>query len=270
MEIRDALQPDTKNRPEELVNYNSISQKASLQSGSTSALTTVKHLAIVDLINVGSLQTGSMMRTSINAQWRQLRNAIDKLQSELDSTDFPLPTPQMCKFLIVGEDRRIHRHPGVDVLALCRAVWKTVFCRSRQGASTIAMQLVRTILDRRERTLRRKLMEIVLALRLSQHVSKHRLPILYLWVAYYGWRMNNFKQACSRLGINPRSVDEIDAAKLVARLKYPEPRNCSVERIKKIRRRALHLITQANRTSTREYAYNEVQNATIHNSGVTQ
>ena len=241
-----------------------------MQSGSTSTLTTVKHLPIVDPINVGSLQTGSMMQTSINAQWRQLRNAIDKLQSELDSTDFPLPTPQMCKFLIVGEDRRIHRHPGVDVLALCRAVWKTVFCRSRQGASTIAMQLVRTILGRRERTLRRKLMEIVLALRLSQHVSKHRLPILYLWVAYYGWRMNNFKQACSRLGINPRSVEEIDAAKLVARLKYPEPRNSSVERMKIIRRRAIHLITQANRTRTRLYDYNEVQNATIHNSGVTQ
>ena len=241
-----------------------------MQSGTTNALTTVKHLAIVDLINFGSLQTGSMMRPSINAQWRQLRDAIEKLERELGSTGSSLPTAQMCRFLIVGEDRRIHRHPGVDVVALCRAVWKTVFCRSRQGASTIAMQLVRTILGCRERTWRRKLTEIVLAMRLSQHVSKNRLPILYLWVAYYGWRMNNFRQACSRLGIDPQSVSEIEAAKLVARLKYPEPRNCNVERMKKIRRRALHLITQANRTSTRQYAYNEVQNATIHNSGVTQ
>jgi membrane peptidoglycan carboxypeptidase len=161
----------------------------------------------------------------------------------------------MCEFLIVGEDRRFYRHLGVDVLALCRAVWKTVFCGSRQGASTIAMQLVRTIMGRHEKTWRRKLIEIILAMRLSQRVSKDRLPVLYLWVAYYGWGMNNFRQACSRLGIDPRSVSIFEAAKLVARLKYPEPSNFDAERLKKIYRRALHLITLANRTNQCLYSY---------------
>ena len=210
------------------------------------------------------------MPTSINAQWRQLRNSIEKLERELDSTYFPLPTPQMCKYLIVGEDRRIHRHPGVDVLALCRAVWKTFCCRSRQGASTIAMQLVRTVLGRRERTCRRKLMEIILALRLSQHVSKDRLPVLYLWVAYYGWRMNNFRQACTRLRIDPRSVGAFEAAKLVARSKYPEPRTCSVERLKRIHRRAFHLIALANPKCERHNSFAEIQDGTIQNSRIAQ
>ena len=196
-----------------------------------------------------------MMWRSVNIQWRQLCDAIERLEREIDSTDFPLPTPQMCEFLIVGEDHRFYRHLGVDVLALCRAIWKTVFCGSRQGASTIAMQLVRTIMGRYERTWRRKLIEIILAMRLSQQVSKDRLPVLYLWVAYYGWRMNNFRQACSKLGINPRSVGAFEAAKLVARLKYPEPRNFDVERLKKIRRRALHLITLANRTNKCLYSH---------------
>ena len=196
-----------------------------------------------------------MMWKSVNIQWRQLCDAVEKLEREIDSTDFPLPTPQMCEFLIVGEDRRFYQHPGVDVLALCRAIWKTVFCESRQGASTIAMQLVRTIMGCYERTWRRKLMEIILAMRLSQHVSKDRLPVLYLWVAYYGWRMNNFRQACSRLGIDPRLVGAFEAAKLVARLKYPEPRNFDAERSKKIHYRALHLITLTNRRNKCLYSY---------------
>ena len=198
------------------------------------------------------------MRVSINAQWRQLRDSVEELELEIAGTDFPIPTPQMCEFLIVGEDRRFYRHPGVDPLAFCRAFWKTVFCRSPQGASTIAMQLVRTITGRYERTLQRKLVEIFLAVRLSQHFPKDRLPILYLWVAYYGWRMNNFRQACSRLKIDPRSVSAFEAAKLVARLKYPEPKNYDAERLKKIHRRARHLMALADRMDRPLCPYKEI------------
>ena len=110
-------------------------------------------------------------------------------------------------------------------------------------------------MGRYEKTWQRKLIEIILAVRLSQHVSKNRLPILYLWVAYYGWRMNNFEQACSRLGIDPRSVGAFEAAKLVARLKYPEPKDFDIERLKKIHRRAIHLVKLANRTAESPHVY---------------
>ena len=209
-----------------------------------------------------------MMWASVNTQWRQLCNEIEKLEREIDSTDFPCPTPQMCTFLIVGEDHRFYQHPGVDVFALCRAIWKTVFCGSRQGASTIAMQLVRRITGRYERTWQRKLTEIFLAVRLSRNVSKDRLPILYLWVAYYGSGMNNFRQACSILRIHPSSVSAFEAAKLVARLKYPEPKNYHAELVKKIYRRARHLMTLASRTSKRLHPYPEVRNGTIRNTRV--
>ena len=188
-----------------------------------------------------------MMRVSTNTQWQQLQDSIEKLELEIAYTDFPKPTHQMCEFLIVGEDHRYFRHPGVDPIALCRAFWKTFFCGYRQGASTIAMQLVRTIIGSYEQTLHRKFIEIHLAVRLSHHVSKDRLPVLYLWVAYYGWRMNSYKQACSRLEIDPSAVSALEAAKLVARLKYPEPRIYNAERSKAIHRRALHLMTLANR-----------------------
>ena len=203
------------------------------------------------------------MHLPIIAEWQQLRISIDKLESQLASSNFPPPNSEMCNFLIVGEDRRFYYHPGVDPLALCRAVWKTLFCGSRQGASTIAMQLVRTITGRYEKTCRRKLLEIILAVRLTRYLPKDRLPVVYLWIAYYGSGMNNFKQACSRLCIDPRSVDSFEAAKLVARLKYPEPRKCDAERSRKITRRGLHLLALSDGKKEHRWLIGTARNGTI-------
>ena len=73
------------------------------------------------------------MQVPIKVQWEQLCDSVEKLELEIAQTDFPIPTPQMCKLLIVGEDHRFYEHPGVDLFALCRALWKTVFCGVRQG-----------------------------------------------------------------------------------------------------------------------------------------
>lgn len=209
------------------------------------------------------------MRVSIKSEWQQLRESIDKLDLQVASSDFPTPTLQMCKFLIVGEDHRFYYHPGVDPLAICRAFWKNVFCGSRQGASTIAMQLVRTITGRYERTWKRKLLEIALAVLLTRYLPKDRLPLLYLWSAYYGSGMNNFKQACSRLHIEPLSVCAFEAAKLVARLKYPEPRNHNAERSRNIYRRGLHLLALNGSVKENLCLYPEGRNGTIQNCSNT-
>lgn len=179
-------------------------------------------------------------------EWDRLRNKVDRIVAEMDSSDSPKPTGQMCRLLVVGEDHRFPYHPGVDPIALCRAIWKTVFCDRRQGGSTIAMQLLRSVTGRYEWTCKRKLLEIFLAIRLTHHIGRERLPALYLWVAYYGWRMNNFDQACSRVHIEPLSASEFEAAMLVARIKYPEPRDLHREQLRKIRCRAAHLISLRN------------------------
>ena len=184
-------------------------------------------------------------KRQLNSRWEQLSESINNLEMDISRTEFPHPTSEMCEFLIIAEDRRYSRHPGADPWALCRAIWKTFFCGSPQGGSTIAMQLVRTITGRYERTARRKFWEILLAIRLTQCIPKDRLPILYLWCAYYGWKMNNFKQACARLRINTESVDALDAAMLVARLKYPQPQKHDAVRLSRIHRRGLHLIALA-------------------------
>ena len=175
--------------------------------------------------------------------WHRLRRQIDELDVEVERNPSPRPTPRMVEFLILAEDHRFFYHPGVDPWALCRATWKTYLCRSRQGGSTIAMQLVRTLTGRRERSWRRKALEIALAWRLSRYVSRDRLPVLYLWCAYYGWRMSSFRDACTRLELNPTSTTALDDALLIARLKYPEPKHHNRRRMRKIRRRAGHILS---------------------------
>lgn len=185
----------------------------------------------------------ALIGSSILDPWHRLRVAVDELAAELERAPAPLPNPRMIEFLIVAEDHRFFRHPGVDPWALCRAAWRTHFCHSREGGSTIAMQLVRTLTGRREHSWRRKALEIVLAWRLSRYVSRDRLPALYLWCAYYGWRMSNFRDACARLGLDPTSTTALDDALLIARLKYPEPKHHDHMRMRKIRRRAAHILS---------------------------
>lgn len=179
---------------------------------------------------------------SLTEEWKLLRLAVEKVEADINRFPSSQPTKLMTDLLILCEDHRFYWHPGVDPIALLRALWKT----SRgvpQGGSTIAMQLVRTLTGNYQRTLRRKLREIILAVMITKWKGRNAIPRLYLWVAYYGWRMNGIRQAHTRLGLDVRSASLPDAAKLIARLKYPEPSVRTAKRASQIDHRAYYLIS---------------------------
>ena len=205
------------------------------------------HVATVTAESQASTSRVGRTRWRLRDQWTSLLQRMEALESDLEANPQPKPTPRMCQLLIAAEDHRFAKHPGVDPLALCRAFWKTHFRGSRQGGSTIAMQLVRTLTDRRERTWQRKVAEILLAVKLSAQVPRARLPIYYLWVAYYGWDMEGFPRACSRLGLDPSTSTLDEDAQLIARLKYPQPRYPNATQISRIRSRGCHIVAVASR-----------------------
>lgn len=178
-----------------------------------------------------------------SGKWATLRQEIDVARNEL-GVAHARPNQQMCKFLILGEDHRFGSHPGVDGLALCRAAWRTYVCGRREGGSTIAMQFVRVLTGKYEKSWQRKTEEIALAICVTRYVPPAELPSLYLSVGYYGWRMNGFVQACGRLRIDPFSCSLRESAMIVARLKYPQPRVCSAERLRQITQRTEYLIAR--------------------------
>ena len=180
-------------------------------------------------------------------QWRAVRSTLAYLDTELRVAPAPKPTARMSRLLLAAEDHRFHRHPGVDPLALIRAAWRTYCRHSRQGGSTIAMQLVRTITGRRDATWKRKAVEMFLATRATSYLPRQRLPPLYLWIAYYGWNMHSFVEACEALGLDPSTSTLMQDAQLVARLKYPQPRYGTVSQQRRIRARAVHIVATAHR-----------------------
>jgi penicillin-binding protein 1C len=95
---------------------------------------------------------------------------------------FP-PGPVNGKFaaaLIEAEDRRFRRHPGVDPLALFRALGQNIRAgRVVSGASTITMQTTRLMRRGRPRTVPEKALETIMALRLEIGRSKDEILGLY-------------------------------------------------------------------------------------------
>ncbi len=87
---------------------------------------------------------------------------------------------------LAAEDARFLSHPGVDPLALARATLHNLRARRLvEGGSTITQQTVKLLL-RRPRTLRGKLREMLLAVRLEHRLSKNEILALYLSLAPYG------------------------------------------------------------------------------------
>lgn len=152
------------------------------------------------------------------------------------------PAPILVHLLISGEDHRFFHHAGFDLKAICRAIYRHIFWGIQEGASTIEQQTVRVLTGRYEKTIARKIREILLATLVTDVIPKTILPSIYLEIAYFGWRMNNFRQACKRLELHPQRISLEDAAGVVARLKYPEPRIAPQNRSRQIQNRKAHLM----------------------------
>lgn len=91
------------------------------------------------------------------------------------------------KATIAVEDARFYDHHGIDPKGVLRAAWTNYQAgRVVEGASTITMQVARTLFLNRERTLRRKLREMILAWRIEQRFSKDDILKMYLNQVFYG------------------------------------------------------------------------------------
>jgi penicillin-binding protein 1C len=114
---------------------------------------------------------------------------------------------------LAAEDRRFFRHAGVDPLALLRAAWHNLKAgRMAEGGSTLTQQTAKILIDR-PRTVRGKLREMVLALRLEHRLSKRQILALYLSLAPYGnQRMGAEAASRGYFGCPPESLTPAQAA----------------------------------------------------------
>jgi len=104
---------------------------------------------------------------------------------------------KMINAIIATEDRRFFEHNGIDLIGIFRATYKTLLGISFEGASTITMQVARNFYLTSDKTLKRKISEILLSLEIEKHLSKEEILELYMNQIYLGQRSFGFNSAAN-------------------------------------------------------------------------
>jgi penicillin-binding protein 1A len=144
-----------------------------------------------------------------------------------DSGGAVLPLKEMPgyvpKAFIAIEDRRFYEHYGVDPWGIARAAIANILHRGvAQGASTITQQLAKNLFLTQERTVHRKLQEMLLALWLERKFTKTQILELYLNRVYFGSGAYGIEQASQRyFGKSAREISLPEAALLAGLVKSP-------------------------------------------------
>lgn len=119
----------------------------------------------------------------------------------------------MKKAILAAEDDRFYEHGGVDLMGMLRAASSNFISgESKQGASTITMQVARNFFLSNEKTLTRKFKEVLLALKIEHRLSKDEIFQLYLNQIYLGQHSYGFA-AASRTYFG-KNLDQITVAEM--------------------------------------------------------
>ncbi|WP_370676675.1 biosynthetic peptidoglycan transglycosylase [Pleomorphomonas sp. PLEO] len=126
--------------------------------------------------------------------------------------------------VLISEDRRFFRHNGIDWLSILRVVSGIINLRFYGGASTVDMQFVRTATEFYEKSLRRKVYEMLLARIIQYRYSKAQILRSYLSCAFLGSGIYGVSRASLVIfGKMPFELDLTEAAQLASMLVYPRP-----------------------------------------------
>jgi penicillin-binding protein 1C len=133
---------------------------------------------------------------------------------------------------LAAEDRRFRWHPGVDPIALVRAMVRNVRARRTvEGGSTITQQVAKLLLAAESRHvtprgMRAKLREALVAIRLEHRLSKDEILALYLNLAPYGNQIVGAARAAEiYFGVQPSMLTPAQAAFLAALPQRPSAYN---------------------------------------------
>ncbi len=135
--------------------------------------------------------------------------------------------PALRQALIAVEDRRFYEHLGVDPRGLARAMLANLRAgRIVQGGSTITQQLAKNLFLNPDRTIRRKVQELLLAFWLERKFTKDQILTLYLNRVYFGAGNYGVDAAARRYFGKPvQDLSLYESALLAGLLKAPSRYN---------------------------------------------
>jgi hypothetical protein len=143
--------------------------------------------------------------------------------SSLPAFEGQLSEIELCALVL--EDRFFFSHHGIELRAIPRVIKRYLRTGQIGGISTIEQQTIRTIMNRRERTLARKFHELILAYCLNFHCAKRMILRYYLNNAYFGYALRGCDEASVHIfGKQASALDHKQAAFIASLLARPLPR----------------------------------------------
>ena len=125
--------------------------------------------------------------------------------TRLAAHDFP---KVLKDAVIASEDERFFSHGALEMRSTVRAAWH-YFLGNRQGGSTLTQQLARTMFLKKEDSLERKLLEAVLAVRISALLSRQDIFTRYMNVVPHARNMYGFDDPARYLFRGARSGPDV-------------------------------------------------------------
>lgn len=186
--------------------------------------------------NKGRLFEGEARRTrrppglksyliALNIQFDWLLDKIREIEWSGDPILWSDENTEIERITLLLEDHRFYLHSGFDVWCIPRMIRQALTFKRIGGVSTIEQQLVRTILSRRERTIRRKSREVLLAWILAHRKAKREILRAYLATAYFGYKLRGCDEASKLIFGRPAGeLNATQAAVIASLLVYPLPK----------------------------------------------
>ncbi len=151
-------------------------------------------------------RTGTVLLYDFGNSTRRTYEPLDKI------------SPYIQDATISIEDEGFYSHGGIKVSSTIRAALADIFSlKFSQGGSTITQQVIKNALLTQDKTITRKIKEIVLSIKLEQELSKDKILELYLNETPYGGTIYGVQEAAEQFfGKNASDVDIAESAYIAA------------------------------------------------------
>jgi hypothetical protein len=136
--------------------------------------------------------------------------------------------PYLPAAVIAAEDQRFHDHAGYDTEEIAALLAESAVERPKRGASTLTQQLARTLFTGGEKTVARKLRELLYAVEMERTLGKARILELYLNTVDWGPGLCGARAAArAYFNKSPAALTPIEAAWLASILRNPHAAHAS-------------------------------------------
>lgn len=170
--------------------------------------------------NLDRVSSGLGVSMLYDAANRPIASISDEDKRFISRDELP---KHLVNAFVAREDESFFDHGGVVITSVLRSVVRNIMSmRYEQGASTITMQLTRNVFELSGKSMDRKLLEAMLALRIENQFDKYTILEQYLSRIYYGQNCYGIKAAARHyFGKEVRELDLVECATLAGLVRAP-------------------------------------------------